>query len=68
MLPVVQLQIAWLKYGNQWIKDYPKIEAPNPGYRTVSVGVPPTILFHALGQELRVCFKPFELETMEQVA
>jgi hypothetical protein len=68
LLPVVQLQIAWLKYGNQWIKDYPKIEAPNPGYTTVSVGVPPDILFQKIGQELRVCFKPFELEPIEQAA
>ena len=68
MLPVIQLQAAWEKYGEQWINKYPKIPAQNIGYTTMSVGVPTAILFKALGEELRINFNPFELEQVEQAA
>lgn len=68
MLPVIQLQAAWQKYGEQWINKYPKIPASNIGYTTMSVGVPTNILFKALGEELRINFNPFELEQVELAA
>jgi hypothetical protein len=68
MLPVIQLQAAWLKYGAEWIRKYPPVSAQNIGYITMSVGVPTNILFKALGEELRINFNPFELEQLEQAA
>ena len=59
LLPVIQLQSAWIKYGNEWIRMYKKIIAKNNGYNTVSVGVPIPVLWKAIGSEFRVNFKPF---------
>jgi hypothetical protein len=58
LLPVPQLQQAWVRHGDQWIADYTKINANNGRYVTVSVGVPVPILFKAIGECLRVQFMP----------
>ncbi len=63
MLPVLQLQSAWVRHGNDWIAKYPKIEAKNEGYTTVSVGVPVDVLYPAIGGQLRVKFEPFEVSS-----
>ncbi|MCP3848952.1 MAG: hypothetical protein GY694_01750 [Gammaproteobacteria bacterium] len=59
LLPVIQLQNAWKKYGKGWIKKYQKIVAKNNGYNTISVGVPINELWPAIGKELRVNFEAF---------
>jgi len=59
LLPVIQLQNAWSKYGEKWIKKYKKIVAPNKGYNTISVGVPIKELWPKIGNEFRVNFNPF---------
>lgn len=65
LLPVQQLQNAWAEYGNNWIRDYFKIIAHNKGsardWHTISVGVPPKVLFKAIGKCLRVQFDPCEV-------
>ena len=56
LLPVLQLQSAWRRHGENWIAQHRRIDAKNRGYVTVSVGVPVNILFAAIGQALRVQF------------
>ena len=65
LLPVLQLQKAWIKYGNFWIEYYkPPIKAENEDHgrfwTTWSVGVPGDILFKAIGEGLRISFGSFE--------
>lgn len=62
LLPVIQLQNAWGKYGEKWKDEYFLIKAPNNGYNTLSVGVPPDVLYPAIGRELRIRFDPFEVD------
>lgn len=66
LLPVIQLQQAWVECGDEWIEKYFIVEAPNKnnGYfwTTVSVAVPPEILFPKMGKYLRIDFKPTELD------
>jgi hypothetical protein len=66
LLPVLQLQKAWLKHGENWIEIYqPPIKAKNKYngnfWTTISVGVPVDILFKAIGEGLRISFKEFDL-------
>ena len=73
LLPVPQLQQAWTENGERWRDEARRlIRAPNlyHGRRwvTVSVGVTPRVLFHAMGQCLRVRFNPFEFEEDEEAA
>ncbi|KKK49713.1 hypothetical protein LCGC14_3132300 [marine sediment metagenome] len=64
LLPVIQMQEAWAKNGEEWKSEYKIIRAPNEmnGYEwtTVSVGVPVDKLFKAIGACLRVEFVPLE--------
>ena len=66
LLPVRQLQNAFAQNKNSWIKKYPSIDAENQCNRrswlTISVGVPPDILFAAIGNEHRIKFQAVELE------
>ncbi len=63
LLPVIQLQSAWVKHGEQWKEDAKKhVWAKNRGYYTVSVPVRPEILYKAMGNQLRVRFAPFEVD------
>ena len=68
LMPVIQLQLAWKRYGEQWKLDYPfKIKAYNENYgikyTTISVGIPVAVLFKAIGDCLRVNFTPLMGET-----
>lgn len=60
LLPVIQMQIAWSRFGEQWKSTYPSIKAKNSSYVTHSVGVPPSVLFPAIGGALRVAFAPIQ--------
>ena len=60
LLPVIQLQNAWKKNGENWKRNGFKIVAQNQGYKTISVGVKPEVLWPAIGKEFRVNCKPFE--------
>jgi len=62
ILPVLQLQEAWRRNGDSWVRTYPPIIAENTNWTTVSVGVPPGVLFPAIGDCLRVKFEPQEYE------
>jgi len=60
LLPVMQLQSAWLRQGEYWRQLYPCVRAQNCGYWTVSVGVPVADVFAEVGRSLRVQFTPTE--------
>jgi hypothetical protein len=57
MLPVIQLQVAWAKHGDQWRQEYFEAAAQNSSYRTLSTAVPVDVLFRAIGGALRVKFE-----------
>ena len=58
LLPVEQLQAAYSRYGVEWRGKYYIAKARNPNYTTLSVCVPANVLFKAIGECLRVSFKP----------
>lgn len=61
MLPVIQLQLAWQKNGDQWLATYGTRKAPNKGYNTLNCPVPVFVLFPAIGSALRVSFDVKEI-------
>lgn len=60
LLPVVQLQQAWIAKGEQWKETCFKVRATNRGYSTWSVAVPVKDLFAEIGKALRVSFPALE--------
>lgn len=54
LLPFQSLRRAWRKNGEQWISEHKRIEAPNNGYVTISVGVPIPVLMAALSDAMKV--------------
>ncbi len=54
LLPFQTLRQAWRRNRKIWVRDYPKIEAKNQGYVTVSVAVPTGVLLNALGDAMNV--------------
>jgi hypothetical protein len=62
LLPVLQLQEAWIRHGEQWEAKYGTKKAftnlvYDGGYHSVGVPVPVDILFRAIGGCLRCDFK-----------
>lgn len=63
LLPVLQLQQAWLRNSGIWKKAYPHpIRALNDGWVTLSWRIPPDVLMKAIGSCLRVTFKPIDID------
>lgn len=60
LLPCLQLQTAWLENSSVWKSTYQRVLARNPGWITISWGIPVPILFKAIGECLRVSFTPYE--------
>ena len=58
LLPVIQLQSAWVKNRHEWLSKFRQIRAKNNGYTTVSVGIPVNVLMSAIGANLRLSFTP----------
>jgi hypothetical protein len=58
LLPVIQLQNAWRKNKDEWIKKYKTIEAINSHWVTVSLVIEPRVLFQEIGNGLRINFTP----------
>lgn len=58
LLPVPQLQQAWVRHGESWKASYFNPPAENYGYKTISCAVPVPVLFKAIGDCLRVTFDP----------
>ena len=58
VLPVVQLQEAWRRRGDEWIAKHKRVCAVNRGYNTISVAVPVSDLFMEIGRALRISFTP----------
>jgi len=56
LLPVYQMQQAWLNNGEKWKKKHGIIKAKNIGYSTHSCTVPVNELFKEIGRCLRVSF------------
>jgi len=68
LLPVIQLQSAWKMHGENWIAEprYFEIKADNSyngnHWTTVSIGVPVSTVFKAIGSCLRISFTPMEVD------
>jgi len=62
ILPVIQLQAAWNTYGSEWKLKHRCIESPNNGYTTLSVCVPPKVVFKAIRECLVIKFNSFEID------
>ena len=60
MLPVIQMQQAWILNGDKWKDKYPKKPAFNSGYSTWFCAVPVDVLFKEIGAALRIEFEAFE--------
>lgn len=54
LLPVIQLQSAWIKNKELWLTKYGTASAPNKYYKTLNCPVPIQTLFSAIGQTLRI--------------
>lgn len=54
LLPFQTLRRAWQLNCKSWVADYPRIEALNSGYVTVSVAVPTEVLLAALSNAMTV--------------
>ncbi len=62
LLPVIQLQAAWISNEKEWERLGP-IDAKNNGYTTRSHPVKVDELFRSIGKLLRINFSPFEIES-----
>lgn len=66
LLPVAQMQSAWLRNADLWIKDYalPPVWSHRNGrkWATLNAAVPADTLFRAIGQCFRHEFTPFKLQ------
>lgn len=57
LLPVPQLQKAWMENKKEWIKKYGIKSAKNKYYNTLNCPIPIKILFPEIGRALRISFK-----------
>lgn len=57
LLPFQTLRRAWRDNHKQWVSEYFKVVAQNPGYQTISVAVPIPVLMEALGDAMLVRFR-----------
>lgn len=62
LLPVQQMQNAWLYYGDEWVARYKYRDVYNTSWTTRFCPVPVAELFKAIGKEFRVEFEPVEWE------
>lgn len=62
MLPVLQLQQAWIINADEWKRKFPQIKAKNAHYTTISWGIPVPELFKAIGNCLRIQFDPIDIK------
>lgn len=60
LIPYHTLRIAWKRNGKQWVKKYPKVEAKNATYTTVSVAVPIDQLMSALKDAMLITWGKVE--------
>lgn len=54
LLPFYTLRQAWRANCKAWVKKYPRIEADNGTYKTVSVGIPIAILLSSLTDAMTI--------------
>lgn len=62
LLPVIQLQQAWMAHSAEWLHAYKIAVAKNTTWETMSCCVPPKVLYQAIGSTLRVHFAPCEID------
>lgn len=58
LLPVIALQIAWLRNNKDWLSEYGTRPATNRGYRTLNCPVPFGPLFRAITTAQIATFEP----------
>jgi hypothetical protein len=56
LLPVPQLQKAWMDNKETWLKIYGSKVAPNKSYNTLNCAIPKEILYKEIGKTLRINF------------
>lgn len=54
LFPWELLRRAWLMNKADWIKNYPRVEAKNNGYKTISVAVPIRELYRAINKAMAI--------------
>ncbi len=54
LFPWPFLRRAWKQNGEQWKRQYKRVEAQNKGYKTISVAVPINVLYAAVNRATRV--------------
>lgn len=58
LLPHLDLRRAWQRNRMEWVAKYPKIEAQNNGYVTVSVGVPINVVLASICDAMKISWGP----------
>lgn len=58
LMPVPQLQAAWIKHKVEWLAAYGTMKAKNATYYTHNCPVKTGVLFSSIGQMLRIHFQP----------
>jgi len=53
LLPFIQLQNAWMRNKEEWLKKYRTKKAPNRNYNTLNCPIPTNVLFAQIGAGLR---------------
>ncbi len=56
VLPTILLKRAWYVNKTEWLSKYPLIFAPNKGYRTQNICIPPDILLPAIADQMEQKF------------
>lgn len=53
MLPVLLLQMAWVKNKSKWLKEYKQVAAKNEWYLTINIPIPTNVLLNSISEEMR---------------
>lgn len=57
LLQFQMLRKAWRENYREWVEKYPKVEAMNRNYTTVSVAVPTEVLLASMSDSVKVCWR-----------
>jgi hypothetical protein len=65
LLPFQALRRAWRLNHRKWVREYPKVEAQNKGWLTVSVAVPTRVLLSAISDAMTISWTHEERDRRE---
>lgn len=66
MLPLVPLQRAWARFGEEWTTAYGTRAARNRGYNTINVPVPVPVLLRAMSKSMVVLWDSADVKKLQQ--